>query len=143
MLRQAIELCPDDLWDKGTPPRQFWRLSYHTLFFTHLYLEVSADAFKPWEKHRDEVEGDEEHEKLDATQYTKAELLEYLEIVELRVDPQLDLIDLTSPESGIPWYKMPKLDHQIVNIRHIQEHAGQLRDRLLEVGIDQKWVGKA
>ncbi len=27
---------------------------------------------------------------------------------------------------------IPKLGHQILNIRHIQEHGGQLRDRLLE-----------
>lgn len=142
MLRQTIEECPDHLWNSGNPPRQFWRLIYHTLFFTHLYLECSDKDFRQWEKHRDEVESDAEGEKLDATPYSKAELLEYWELVDRRVNTQVDKIDLTSPESGIPWYKMPKLDHQIVNIRHIQEHAGQLRDRLLEAGIDQKWVGQ-
>ena len=141
MLRQALETCPDLVWNSGTPPRQFWRLAYHTLYYTHLYLEVDANNFQAWDKHRDEVESDLEHEKMDATPYTKAELLEYLEIVDKRVDPQLELIDLASPTCGIPWYKMPKLDHQIMNIRHVQEHTGQLRDRLLEAGNDQKWVG--
>ena len=143
MLKDAIELCPENVWDSGIPPRQFWRLAYHTLFFTHLYLESSTDEFQRWHKHRDEVESDEEHERLDATPYTKAELLEYFEIVYSRVDPQLDLIDLASPECGIRWYKMPRLDFQIMNIRHVQEHAGQLRDRLLEAGVDVKWVGRA
>ena len=64
------------------------------------------------------------------------------ELVDAMVNSQLDKIDLSSPESGIPWYKIPKLDHIILNLRHIQEHAGQLRDRLLEAGIDQKWFTK-
>ena len=58
------------------------------------------------------------------------------------VDPQIDKIDLSALESGFNWYTIPKLDHVILNIRHIQEHAGQLRDRLLEVGIDQRWHTK-
>jgi DinB superfamily len=143
MLREAIELCPDSLWNGGIPPRQFWRLAYHTLFFTHLYTERNMDDFQRWEKHRDEVESDQEREKLDAVPYTKAELLEYWEIVNARIDGQLDVLDLTSPKCGIPWYKLPTLDHQMMNIRHVQEHAGQLRDRLLEAGLDVKWVGIA
>jgi hypothetical protein len=38
MLRGAIEECPDTLWVGGVPPRSFWRLVYHTLFFMHFYL---------------------------------------------------------------------------------------------------------
>ncbi len=142
MLREVVETCPEALWDSGTPPRQFWRLAYHTLFFTHLYMEQKESDFKAWDKHRDDVESDAEREKLDATPYSKPDILEYLDIVDRKVDPQLDAMDLTASECGIPWYKMPKLDHQIMNIRHVQEHAGQLRDRLLEAGIDQKWVGR-
>ena len=144
MLREAVEKCPEDVWNSGIPPRQFWRLAYHTLFFTHLYTELKESDFKAWEKHRDEVESDQFREKLDATPYTKAEIIEYLELVDARIDPQIDRMDLNSPETGIPWYKnMGKLDHQIMNIRHVQEHTGQLRDRLLEAGVDQGWVGKA
>jgi hypothetical protein len=140
MLKGAITECPEDHWIGGVPPRSFWRLTYHTLFYTHFYLQVRSEDFVPWEHHRDEVESDEHRERLDATPYTKAEILTYWEMVDAVVDPQLDIIDLTSPESGFHWYKIPKLDHVILNLRHIQEHAGQLRDRLLEAGIDQKWV---
>ena len=104
-------------------------------------MELQAENFQQWAKHRDEVESDQQ--KLDATPYSKADLLEYWDIVDGRVNSQIDLMDLTSSDCGIPWYKMPKLDHQIMNIRHVQEHAGQLRDRLLEASIDQKWVGRA
>lgn len=139
MLKLAVEACPADLWVGGVPPRSSWRLVYHTLFFTHFYLQVRSEEFVPWEHHRDEVESDAEHERLDAVPYTTAETLEYWNIVDAMVDAQIDKIDLNSAESGFKWYKIPKLDHIILNLRHIQEHAGQLRDRLLEAGIDQKW----
>jgi hypothetical protein len=36
---------------------------------------------------------------------------------------------------------MPKLDHQLMNVRHIQHHVGQLDDRLRLVGADLDWAG--
>jgi hypothetical protein len=141
MLKGAIEACPDANWIGGVPPRSFWRLSYHTLFYAHLYLQVRYEDFVPWKHHRDEVESPDK-ERLDATPYTKAEILAYWELVDAMVDPQIDKIDLSAPESGFDWYTIPKLDHVLLNLRHIQEHAGQLRDRLMEVGIDQKWHTK-
>jgi hypothetical protein len=141
MLKGAIEACPDAIWTGGVPPRSFWRLSYHTLFYAHLYLQVRYEDFVPWESHRDEVESADK-ERLDATPYSKAEILAYWEIVDAMVDLQIDKIDLSAQDSGIPWYKIPKLDHVILNMRHVQEHAGQLRDRLMEAGIDQRWHSK-
>jgi len=41
-------------------------------------------------------------------------------------------LDLSAPQCGFPWYKMPTLEHQIVNIRHIQHHAA----------VAITWVGK-
>jgi len=138
MLKGAIEACPDAIWTGGVPPRSFWRLSYHALFYAHLYLQVHCDDFVFWERHRDEVESADK-ERLDATPYSRAEILEYWHIVDAIVDRQLDRIDLSASDCGIPWYNIPKLDHILLNLRHIQEHAGQLRDRLMEAGIEQKW----
>jgi hypothetical protein len=42
----------------------------------------------------------------------------------------LDKLDLENSQSGFPWYRMSKLEHQLVNLRHIQHHAAQLADRL-------------
>jgi hypothetical protein len=50
--------------------------------------------------------------------------------------------DPLSPESGFSWYKVSKLEHKIINVRHIQLGASQLAARLratLNVGLD--WVG--
>jgi hypothetical protein len=58
------------------------------------------------------------------------------------VDSAVDALDLQSQESGFRWYKVSKLEHQFINIRHIQHHAGQLADRLrLSDGIAIRWVG--
>ena len=54
------------------------------------------------------------------------------------IDDAVDALDLDSTESGFSWYHMSKLEHQFVNIRHIQHHAGQLIDRVrsaADVGI--------
>jgi hypothetical protein len=57
------------------------------------------------------------------------------------IDPGVDGLDLSAPECGFPWYQMPKLEHQIVNIRHIQHHAAALSTRLRRsAGIDIDWV---
>ena len=66
---------------------------------------------------------------------------EYWQIVDDMVEPCLQQMDITSPESGFHWYKVSKLEHQIINIRHTQHHAAQLADRLrvgANVGVD--WV---
>jgi hypothetical protein len=58
------------------------------------------------------------------------------------VDKAIDVLDLQSSESGFDWYKMSKLEHQFVNIRHIQHHVAQLGDRLRSsANIGIKWVG--
>lgn len=53
MLKQAILKCPESLWDDQEYQNRFWQISYHALFFTHLYLQPSLEAFTPWAKHRE------------------------------------------------------------------------------------------
>jgi hypothetical protein len=62
--------------------------------------------------------------------------------VDDRIDGAVDAIDLAGAESGFSWYRVPKLEHALINIRHVQHHAAQLATRLrtaCDVGID--WVG--
>jgi hypothetical protein len=69
--------------------------------------------------------------------------MDYWRLCDGMVDAAVDQLDLNAPESGFPWYKMPKLDHQIVNIRHIQHHTAILGIRLRPAGVDVKWRGRA
>lgn len=112
MLGAAVRRCPDELWTRGTPDNAFWQLAYHTLFYTHLYLSPDAACFRPWRGHRGGAQN------ADALGPPEA------------------------PESGFPWYPMAKLEHQLVHLRHLQHHVGQLNDRLrAELGEGVDWVG--
>lgn len=142
MLKAAVEICPEAMWNAGEHPRTIWRLAYHTLFYTHLYLGQAEANFQPWEKGKEDFENvyDGAH---DVTPYSKEEILEYLALVDQMIDQQVDLLDLETLDCGFSWYTIPKLEHQLNNIRHIQEHTGQIRDRLFEAGFDLRWYGKA
>ncbi len=151
MLREAIERYPDDLW-LGTQLRNaFWQIAYHTLYFTHLYLQADSAAFRPWVQHQSAVQNPDgiagppkpgSSLPLIPEPYTKAQALAYWDICDQMVDAAVDALDLRSPKSGFPWYRMSKLEHQFVSLRHIQHHAAQLADRLraaTDTGV--RWVG--
>ena len=73
--------------------------------------------------------------------YTKADVLAYWSVCNALVDDAVDALDLNHPQSGFSWYKVPKMEHQIINIRHIQYHQAQLADRLrVETGAGIGWA---
>jgi hypothetical protein len=144
MLRIAIERCPQDMWADRDHPRAFWRIAYHTLFYTHIYLGKSDAEFVPWKKHQGpnpSLAMEPWEPGAGPSPYTKEEILSYCQQCDDMVDRSIDTMDLDAENCGIPWYDMPKLDHQLVNIRHIQQHAGQLSELLMAAGIDTEWVG--
>ena len=147
MLRDTIDRCPDDLWTAGGHPSQYWQIAYHALFFTHLYLQPNEEAFHPWAHHRQEYQCLEQvpwppHGPPHLGKpYTKEEVLEYWRICDGMIDAGVDALDLDASTCGFFWYDMPKLDHQLMNTRHIQHHAGQLDDRLRIVGGEIGWLG--
>lgn len=133
MLRQAIEECPEKLWVGGDYPVAFWRVAYHVLFFTHFYLQSNHNLF-----------------------FGRGNTT----ITTTNAWARFPIRRTASPRSGIrkpgrrssstggsvttwfPWYKLPKLDHQVNNIRHVQHHAALLAGRLrVAEGSDIRWVG--
>ncbi len=126
-------------------------IAYHTLFFTHLYIQPNEAAFCPWEHHQarvqypDGIAGPADPNStlpLIPEPYTRADVLLYWDFCDHLVDDAIDALDILAPESGFSWYKVSKLEHQLINIRHIQHGAAQLADRLrsaADFGID--WVG--
>ncbi len=148
MLRQVVDRCPDELWTAQGHPSQFWQVPYHTIFFTHLYLQPDEKAFRPWEFHREEYQFLQEvpwppHEppKL-GEPYTKPQVLEYWQSCDAMIDAAVDQLDLGAAECGFWWYEMPKLEHQLMNIRHIQHHAAELAHRTrLAIGKPLDWIG--
>jgi hypothetical protein len=148
MLKGAIVQCPDEIWLDEKPNNKYWHIAFHAIFYTHLYLQPSGADFKPWEKHRDEYEfmGSlpwPPHSKPNIGEpYTKDELLEYLELCQAQVREIVPTLDLESSQSGFDWLSFGKLELQFYNIRHLQQHTGELCERLGEgAGVDVDWVG--
>jgi hypothetical protein len=151
MLRESIERCPEELWYSDTRANSFWQIAYHTLFFAHMYLHPTEADFRPWEGHQSRVQhpdgiaGPADPDSslpLVPNPYSQQEVLAYWSVCARMVDPAVEALDLQSGDSGFSWYRVSKLEHQIVNIRHIQHHAAQLADRLrssADVGI--RWIG--
>ncbi len=132
MLKQVIVLCPEASWDAPGDKDKFWNKAYHTLFYVHLYLQETEQHFQPWEKHHDPDTGQP---------FTQAEVLEYLAFAENQVRERVPALDLEA-ESGFDWLPFGKLELQIYNIRHIQQHTGELFERLDKLQIKLDWVGK-
>jgi hypothetical protein len=131
MLKQVVVKCPEALWDAPGNQDRFWRKSYHALFYTHLYLQNAEKEFVPWEKHHD-PDGD--------MPFIKDEVLEYLSFVEQQVADRVPATDLEAG-SGFYWLPFDKLELQLYNIRHIQQHTGELYERLDRYGnIELGWV---
>jgi len=151
MLRDGIERCPDDLWTSPAHRNAPWQVAYHTLFFTHLYAQVDEAAFRPWEGHvRDVQHADGIAGPPDPTSklpllpdpYTRDQVLAYWRFCDEMIDDAVDAMDLTAEESGFHWYKVSKLEHQLINIRHLQHGAAQVADRVrgaVDEGV--RWVG--
>jgi hypothetical protein len=147
MLRRAIDACHDSVWDDPAFKNRFWRVAYHVLFYTDLYLSRSENDFRPWEKHIHEINflsaipWEPEREAAVAEPYSKEDILDYLHRVADGVGPRVDATDLDAP-SGFSWLPFNKLELQIYNIRHIQHHAAQLIERVRQAtGVGIEWVG--
>lgn len=153
MLGEAIEKCPEELWLDPRHRNACWQLAYHTLYFAHQYMMPTLESFVPWAEHVAEVQYDDaiagtpnpdSGKPLLPEPYTREQCLRYWAFCDAMVDGAVEAMDLLSPTCGFHWYKLSKLEHQFVNIRHIQHGAAQLADRLRvarDVGV--RWRGSA
>jgi len=135
MLGQAIVLCPEALWLAEGHKNRYWHIAYHTLFYTHFYLQPSEAAFQAWGKHRPDSQylGGRPWAKVEMPKveppYPKEEVLEYYQFCRAEVQARVPGLELGAP-SGFHWLPFNKLEVQFYNIRHIQHHTAQLADRL-------------
>jgi hypothetical protein len=173
MLAECVELCPEDLWDSpnlADPPgdrsdnalwggveRPFWRIAFHDAYFTHLYLGQGESAFQlpppesavvrrqdfnrmwqpPWDLEPYELQQG-------TAPCLQSEILDYISFVDRLIDRTVDSLDLESRESGFTWYPgITKISHQLLNLRHLQGHVGQLSELLMQRSIDVGWSAKS
>ncbi len=151
MLREAIVLCPDATWTDPSHRTVFWQGAYHALFFTHCYSAKDNDTWVPWEgqhnanQYPDCIAGPADPASdlpVLPPPYTKEQVLAYWDFCDRGIDGWIDAMDLAAETSGFPWYPIPKLELQLLNLRHIQHHMAQLADRV-RTASDQgvRWVG--
>jgi hypothetical protein len=158
MLAECVEKCPDDQWLGGAHPRLYYRIAWHAAYFAHNYLVPDQEAFNrsaaDWPlavrtalgvsdtQKAVEVEPYELPEA--APPLGRRDLLDYLALLRSLVDVSVDSLDLDSESTGFSWYpNMTKLSHELMNLRHIQAHVGQLSELLMARGIDIDWVARA
>lgn len=108
---------------------------------------MNLDVFVPFEGHDEDVPNiwpDEDEEVPPIREpYSKEHMLRYVAFVDENIESWVDALDMDSPESGFYWYKdFPKIDHQILNVRHLQGHVGQLSELLMAAGVDIDWVSR-
>ncbi len=147
MMEQTVSLCPDALWNVQAQGNPFWRVAYHALFYVDLYLQPSEDEMTLWENARDGYQflGPTPwppHEQPQADQpYGREEILAYIDYLRSFVAGAVPKIDLSAP-SGFHWLPFDKLELQIYNIRHLQQHVGDLSTILLtQENIEINWIG--
>jgi hypothetical protein len=111
------------------------------LFYTHLYLQPTEQDFVPWEKQQDGYRSLASEGEREGEPYSKKDLLAYLQLCRGQVEEQVTAMDLEA-ESGFSWLPFDKLELQFYNIRHIQQHTGELYERLGAAGGPElRWVG--
>jgi hypothetical protein len=148
MLKQTIIKCPESIWNSPDDKTRFWHIVYHALFYTHLYLQDSEEDFTPWVKHRDEYQfigqlpWPPHSQPHIGEPYDKDSLLEYLSFCQREVAERVPQLDLEAA-SGFDWLPFGKLELQFYTIRHIQQHTGELMERLgSRADLEIDWVGK-
>jgi hypothetical protein len=144
-LGDALRTCPDELWEARLwedEPDQwvaagfaaYWYLGYHTLFWLDLYLTGAEEGFAPPAPFDlVEMEANETLPRI----YTREELLGYLALCRQRC--QDTIATLSSEEAyricRFPWGEVPFAELLLYTLRHVQEHAAQLRMFLGQHGV--------
>lgn len=147
MLSQSVDRCPDPLWTASEHPSPFWRIAYHALFFTHLYLQPTVQHFQKWDQHQEEAEllGNlpwPPHRKAaDVPPYTKEQVQAYVDFCCAQVDEKMQIVDLDGP-SGFDWLPFGKFELLLYALRHLQQHIGELDERLGVNGVQIDWIGQ-
>jgi hypothetical protein len=140
MLKEAVVKCPPADWNDPRDDDKTWYKVYHTLYWTHKYLGATRKDSIPWKGHGkpNDWKG---HRKLNGgLPISKKEILEYLNFVEQQVVERVRVLDFEGG-SGFPGSPMDRLEMQLVNIRHIQQHTGELYERLgTRENIQLRWA---
>lgn len=142
-LAVTMNACPDQLWhaclwnhpDEKPEFSQFWYRAYHTLFWLDLYLTGAEEGFVPPPPFTLIEQYDDG--PLPERAYTKAELQAYLAECRARCKATIEALtdEALERRCQFSWGECSFLELLIYNMRHVQEHAGQLNLMLGQHGV--------
>lgn len=144
MLRDCIELCPDDKWDEPIGIHPYWLNVYHTLGYTDLYCARSVSAWVPTPRfHPAGRAGFQGWNP--GRRFEREELLAYTELCRKKFRAAFDAETPATfrAASGFPWVKLPRYELYPYSTRHVQHHVGQLSAVLRRLGIAPTWRFRA
>jgi len=144
MLENTVRACPDDLWRGRAAEPGLWSTVHHTLFWLDLYLSGSVEGFAPPAPFG--LEELDPEGRLPERPYLGDELLAYLK--HGRATCRRTLETLTQEKArercSFSWDEVSFAELLLYNMRHGEEHAGGLSDRLGQaLGSGPGWVAKA
>lgn len=159
MLREAVILCPDDLWQAE---RKFFYLTYHTAIFLDYYLTKPVSDFVPVLPYTISDSSSLPPETIDDVLpdrfYGRQEILDYLSSIREKCRKLIDRS--TADEFMERWIEPSEinlhglcpslvvnyslLDILLYNLRHVQHHVGQLNYILRQkIGKAPGWISHA
>jgi hypothetical protein len=140
MLKEAIVKCPPSVWDPPRDRDKIWFRAYHTLYWTHKYLQARRKDFVAWKGRGNANDWAGKRSSTGASAISQEELLEYLAFVEQEVTRRVAATNFAA-SSGFRGFKIDKLEFALVNIRHIQQHTGEIYERVgSRVRLTRSWV---
>lgn len=149
MLDNALEACPDELWQARLFPdeipefAEFWCIAYHCLFWLDFYLSETAENFAPPAPF---TLSEFESGLLPERVYSKEELRGYLRYGRSKCQTTIEsMTNFMAPQQVRPNWRIQSVGELLIyNLRHVQEHAAQLSLFLgQKVGSAPGWVSKA
>jgi hypothetical protein len=107
MLREAVVKCPASVWDASQDKDKFWSKARHALRYAHRDLRAGLGGSVAWNGRS----WSDPRALL-----SKQEVVEYLDFLERQVAGRN--------------FRPDKLERMIAGLRHIQQHTGELFERL-------------
>ena len=151
MLGNAMQACPDSLWDERlwnhpnerTGYSEFWYLAYHALFWLDFYLSGSMKGFAPPAPF---TLSEFDPDGFPEINYSKDELQAYFNYCRRKCQTTIEALtdEKASQLCKFVWGEISFIELLLYNMRHLQEHAAQLNMILGQRNIAVKgWVTKA
>lgn len=146
MFNDCVSRCPAEQWENNVGNYPFWNVAYHTLFYVDFYLSPNEQSFSPQGFHRENSEHFvPPHERvIPDDPYDQATLRGYVQHCKRRAIESIEseTSESLAGTSGFSWYKIPRSEFHLNNIRHLQHHAAQMSLHLRNSSdVDVRWVG--